>query len=73
MDERGWPGFTDCSGPDASMGLSHAGQVCPWNFAPGALPQLKACSANGKRTNPARCAVEQKTPQGTTRQGSARL
>jgi hypothetical protein len=65
--------FMDCFGPDPYMGLSNAGQVYPWNSAPGASPQLEASSTSGKRTDSAGCVVEEATPQGTTRQGSATL
>jgi hypothetical protein len=65
--------FMDCLGPDAYMGLSYAGQVYPWNSAPGASPLLEASGASGKRTDSAGCGVEEATTQGTTRQGSATL
>jgi hypothetical protein len=73
MLERGWPTFADRFGPDAYMALNYVGQVYPWNSAPGASPQLEASSANRKRTNSARCAVEEARPLGMTRQGSATL
>ena len=63
----------DRFGPNTYMALSYVGQVFPWNSAPGASPQLEASSANRKRTNSARSAVEEARPQGMTRPRSATL
>lgn len=73
MDERGWTSFMEGSGQGTHIGLSGAGQAHPPDSAPSASPQLKACSANGKRTDPAEYAVEEASQKETTRQGRATL